>query len=1383
MQLIIVKKKVYKNIMNEKKTSNTIFKFLLISSFLFVFLSANNARAGWPLDSDWIAMEGVGGGVLWDAVGDSTNSRDIVGDSTHASAYSYTDGDYLYYRVRLDEDPTQSDGLQAFGWGFIIDTDQDVSDYEWMVMIDGITDEIYIAQNTVQGAIGDPSDKAELVVWQEDLNNDAVLGNFKITTTTDGPAGGFDGDPDYFLDFRLPFDTFTNITGIDSNDPIRYFIGSSNSAQTLSTDLVAGALTNSGVVIDDGVSETVTSSGTTPTTGTVQFVDSILEAASVLGTSYPTDTLYIRVTDLDLNTVASEAQTLTMTVSSAGGDVEFITLTETGIDTGIFTGSIVTISDVIEAQDGTLQVSAIEIVEAHYLDVIDGDLNQDRDRHAYITIAATADVGVTKTVNNNTPNTSEEIIYTITVTNYGPSTATNIHLTDNLPSLTYLNFVSDDVDQYNEVTGEWTIASILSGASETLNITVEVDGSTPAYTSMTNNAAVTTLSEPDLNTVNDSASVTINIGGADVIVSKSVDNVAPVETDTITYLVTVTNGGNSSVTSLIVSDSLPSGVTYASNFPSQGNYVSASGLWDVGTLATSDSATLILTATVDAATSGTTITNTATVSSVNEGDPDLTNNSATADIIVGGTDIEVIKTVSDANPNEGDSVVYTIGVINNGPNDATAVEVTDDIGSLSAYLQGCAPVGGNPTQGTYNLATGVWDVVALVSGQSETMELTCTVKADTGGSTVTNNADVTLVTPAEIDYSNNNAQATFVVQSSDLEVSKIVDVQNPNPGDTINYTITVYNNGPSDANNVELYDQLHAKLSLNTATASQGSYSTISDTWAIGTIPAYTTVTLTLNVTIANNQTANKIFTNTATITANDQFDPVTNNNGDSVDIAVTGVDVYVTKTVNISAPQPGDTVTYTITVTNVDSVNSVTTLKVADSLPGGVSFAGGSISQGSYNSGSGIWSVGTLAVGASAWLKINVTVDAGTEGQIIQNSARYYSSDQGDYNEFNDTDYVDIFVSGTDLVLTKSVDELYPGEGDVVTYLIDVYNAGPNISTSIEVAETLPSLTTSYFDGCTATPSLGTYDSGTGIWYNNATLAVLATQTLSISCTVKAGTSGEVFVNTAEITAANYTTTDLDPSNDYDQAIVQVMGADVSVIKTGDNATPKEGELLTYTITVFNNGPATATSVVLQDVLPTGVTYDGTGNPASATQGSYDVASGLWSVGTLAKSGSATLTLPAFVDAGTGDTNITNTVSVYSMNETDTSTSNDTAVFTITPTVAPNLVFTKEVLTINDPVNSGVNPKAIPSATVRYTLTIDNTGGGTAESVSVTDPIPSNATYKTGSLVLDGGGLTDEDGDDVGDFNVTNPGNITVDFGDLPGSTSFSITFEVTVD
>ncbi|MTW23307.1 DUF11 domain-containing protein, partial [Allochromatium palmeri] len=75
---------------------------------------------------------------------------------------------------------------------------------------------------------------------------------------------------------------------------------------------------------------------------------------------------------------------------------------------------------------------------------------------------------------------------------------------------------------------------------------------------------------------------------------------------------------------------------------------------------------------------------------------------------------------------------------------------------------------------------------------------------------------------------------------------------------------------------------------------------------------------------------------------------------------------------------------------------------------------------------------------------------------------------------------------STADLVLTKSVDEPTPTVGDVVTFTLRVHNQGPANATEVRVIEPLPS----GYSYVAATPSVGTYDSATGVW----TLGALAT-------------------------------------------------------------------------------------------------------------------------------------------------------------------------------------------------------------------------------------------------------------------------------------------------
>jgi choice-of-anchor A domain-containing protein/uncharacterized repeat protein (TIGR01451 family) len=84
----------------------------------------------------------------------------------------------------------------------------------------------------------------------------------------------------------------------------------------------------------------------------------------------------------------------------------------------------------------------------------------------------------------------------------------------------------------------------------------------------------------------------------------------------------------------------------------------------------------------------------------------------------------------------------------------------------------------------------------------------------------------------------------------------------------------------------------------------------------------------------------------------------------------------------------------------------------------------------------------------------------------------------------------------------------------------------------------------------------------------------------------------------------------------------------DLKLTKTASNLNPKDGDQVTYTITVTNFGPATATGVVATDLLPTGLTY----GSYTASQGTYNEVTGAWTVGTLANGASATLTITVTV-------------------------------------------------------------------------------------------------------------------------------------------------------
>jgi len=376
-------------------------------------------------------------------------------------------------------------------------------------------------------------------------------------------------------------------------------------------------------------------------------------------------------------------------------------------------------------------------------------------------------------------------------------------------------------------------------------------------------------------TEDDEAFVDVTVRQADLSFTKTVNNNNPNPDDTIIYTLTVTNGGADTANNVEVTDQLPAGVTYVSDTPSQGSYVSGTGVWTVGTIANSGSATLTITATIDSDTGGQTIVNSAEVTDVDEGDPDSTpdNTSGTEDdeddasLTVTNADLGVVKNVDNGTPNEGDTVTYTITVTNNGPDNATGVELTDQLPAGVTY------VSDTPSQGSYVSGTGIWSIGSIANTASATMTLVGTVDAGTGNTIIANNATITDLDQGDETPGNDWDFADIDVQQADLSLTKTVDDSSPNVGDTIQYTLTLTNANPDNATSVTVTDLLPAGVTYVSDTPSQGSYVSGTGVWDVGTLAGSSSVTLTIDATV-DSGTGGTSITNNAEVTTSDQADP-----------------------------------------------------------------------------------------------------------------------------------------------------------------------------------------------------------------------------------------------------------------------------------------------------------------------------------------------------------------------------------------------------------------------------------------------------------------------------------------------------------------------------
>ena len=598
-------------------------------------------------------------------------------------------------------------------------------------------------------------------------------------------------------------------------------------------------------------------------------------------------------------------------------------------------------------------------------------------------------------------------------------------------------------------------------------------------------------------------------------------------------------------------------------------------------------------------------------------------------------DLAVAKSVSNATPNVGDVVTFTVTVSDNGTDSATSVTVTDLLPA------GLTFVSANPSQGTYASATGLWTIGTITTSVAQTLAVQARVDSPNAR---TNTATITFADQFDPSAANNTASATETPQQADLAVSKTVSNATPNVGDIVTFTVTVTDNGLDSATNAAVADLLPAGLTFISASPSQGSYDSATGVWTIGTITPAVPQTLTVQARVVSAAPQ----TNTATITHADQFDPDTANNSASATETPQQADLAVSKTASNATPNVGDTVTFTVTVTN-NGPDSATNVGVSDLLPAGLTFVSATPSQGTYDPVTGLWTIGTITTAAPQTLAIQAQV-ASSAPQT--NTATITQADQFDPDTANNSASVTVAASQpSDLAVAKSVDNPAPNVGDTVTFTVTVTNNGPTAATNVTATDILPAGLTFV----SAAPSQGTYIPATGVW-TIGSIANLSSASLALAATV---VSPAAQTNTAAITQADQS--DPNVANNSASATVTPQQADLAITKTVDNATPGVGSTVTFTVTVSNSGPSTATNVTLADLLPAGLTFVS----ATPSQGTYVPATGVWTAGTIASAGSASLSLAASVTQAVASTN---TATITHADQFDPSTANNTASATVAP-------------------------------------------------------------------------------------------------------------------
>ncbi|WP_255247838.1 DUF7507 domain-containing protein [Paenibacillus sp. 7523-1] len=959
--------------------------------------------------------------------------------------------------------------------------------------------------------------------------------------------------------------------------------------------------------------------------------------------------------------------------------------------------------------------------------------------------ASAPNISISKTVNTPDATVGDILTYTVIATNAGISAVQNLVISD---TPTGSEFVPGSVTINGIASGSASpvsgiaIGTLNSSSSVTVTYQTRVT-SVPSTGSVTNRASAA-FTSGSFNGVSSSVTVSTPIFQPVIQVVKSASTTNLTVGDTFNYSIQINNTGNIAA-SVTLTDPIPAGAVFSTNsviingVPTPG--VSPATGISLGSIAANSSTTVTFVATVTSLPDSRQLTNQA-VASFSYTLPSgrtiagfSSSNSIT--IPVSLPNVTIVNSDNVEYGVVGDVIRYTSVIRNNGTVAVNNVVYVNPLPPNTPFVPGSVIVNGtsfplsNPTAGIPigTLAPGAEVTV--------TFEVTITMPIP---SQINNQSTVSFTSGSFSGSSSSNTTQTPVIQPQ-ISLVKTANTVNATVGDTVVYTVTVSNTGNLQAN-VTVTDTIPAATSFvaNSVVVSGVPQpgATPGTGIPVGIVAAGATAVVTFAVvvdTLPSPQQLSNFATSSFTFTPPDGRTLTGTATSNTLTFPVSSPNVAVVKSTPSTAAAVGDTITYSVQVTN-SGIAPVNNIQFSDPIPAGASFVTGSltvngVAQPAANPAGGI-SLGTLAPGASATVTFTFRVDAiPPSGQLSNRSTVSFTSGTFSSTTFSNTVVTPVFQPI--LTATKTASTLNATVGDTVSYTVTVSNTG-NYGAQINLTDNIPAGTILVPNSVIVNGQpLPAANPATGI--SAGTVAAGATTTITFSVVIDTLPSPQQLVNQASV-ALSFTLPDgrtITGSVLSNVLTITVSAPDVDVVKSTTSTSVSVGDIVTYSVAVTNNGIATVNNVVFTDAVPastvlapTGVFVDGVLRPAA------NPSTGI-TIGSIAPGATVTVVFSVQVTALPASAVLNNqsTVSFTSGAFSATTFSNTVT----TPVFQPILTAVK----------TGDQAIATVGDTVVYSIAISNAGNYGA-SVTLTDTIPAGTELVPNSVIVNGASVPGAD-------------------------------------
>ena len=667
-------------------------------------------------------------------------------------------------------------------------------------------------------------------------------------------------------------------------------------------------------------------------------------------------------------------------------------------------------------------------------------------------ILAQADLKVTKRSTPDPVVAGEFVTYTITVENFGPSTATQVQVFDSLPS--QIDLISATSTQGLCAGTICFLEDISAHAVVKITLVGQVKPNVRPSTLLLN-AALGSSQTPDPGP-NPNFDVTANhvTALASLRIDKRdlADPVAP--ESLLMYAINVTNDGPSDANSVKVTDQLPAGVRYMSDTDSCVESPAGILKCTLGTMAPDSTKSFLVTVQVNSTVvSGTSLVNNVSVASSTP----LTNSVLTdaeptlvQQFFGPPADLKMTKTASSDIVLAGGVITYRLAITNYGPAAATDVKVSDPLPT------GLTLISVTPSQGTCDQGITCLLGTLPYNGTPSTAGITIVASVASNvltGTTIVNQAYVRGAQTDPVESNNLASVPVRATASADLAVTKSGSPNPVNAGEALAYTIAITNYGPSKATGAVVTDTLPANVTvLNSGSCTSQPGNVL--VCPVGDLVAGASRSLVILVSVPAD--AHGTLRNTVVV-GSQTPDPTPANNADIEDTSVVGqADLSIRKTASSGSMLAGEFVTYTLTVQNTGP-SAATNVQVSDPLPAGTSLVAATPPQ-SSGPNPLIWNVGTLTPGETRTYQVKVKADSSvTPGALLRNTASITSTTVDPALGNNTSEAVVQVFASADISVTKTAMPNPAIAGEPLTYTVRVHNAGPSLATKVDLKEMLP--------------------------------------------------------------------------------------------------------------------------------------------------------------------------------------------------------------------------------------------------------------------------------------------------------------------------------------